>query len=139
MGVFNVSEVVAWAEAYDGAQSAHGAAGAGRLIDVNTGGPANSLGLGEANDVHSYPYPAAPRDSGTQFAMVGEFGGLGWFPAASSSWAPGDCYTYLQMQSPQAFADLYCVLTESLTLEGAFVSGAIVTQATDLECECDGA
>jgi beta-galactosidase/beta-glucuronidase len=40
---FNASQVVEWAKAYD----PH------RLIDTNSGGPANDLHIGDVNDVHS--------------------------------------------------------------------------------------
>ena len=41
-GVFNVTEVVEWAQAYDSS----------RLIDADSGGGANGLGVGDVNDMH---------------------------------------------------------------------------------------
>ena len=70
VGVFdNVSAVIAWAKEYDSS----------RLIDTNSGGPANNLHIGDVNDVHNYPYPSDPQPSATQYAMQGEYGGIGAF------------------------------------------------------------
>jgi len=135
---FNVSEVVAWASSYDGLSSPHGVYGAGRIIDTNSGGPANSLFLGDVNDVHSYPEPSVPMPSSNQFAMVGEFSGLGFFPTNEHQWKKSACYAYQTMNSSQAFANTYCQFVDNLSLESVFVSGAIATQTTSLECECDG-
>lgn len=133
---FNASAVTDWVAAYDGLASPHGAVGAARLVDTNSGGPANAVGVGDLFDVHSYPAPAAPLPSTSQAAMVGEFAGLGWFPPAANTWRPGTCYAYQELASPAAFADLYCAYLG--VLDVARVSRAVATQATDLESECDG-
>jgi len=137
VGSFNASEVVAWLEGLDGQASPHGERGAGRLVDTNSGGPANALGVGEFNDVHTYPAPGGPHSSATQAAMVGEFSGLGWFPPPALQWVADACYTYLELATPQLFADLYCNYTRSLVIDSVWLSRAVATQATDLECECD--
>ena len=77
VGLFDVPAVVAWAEALDGLGSAHGALGMGRLVDTNSGGGADALGLAQVHDEHTYPWPGAPLPSATQFAMLGEWGGFG--------------------------------------------------------------
>lgn len=50
-----------------------------RLVDFNSGGPGNNLGLGDVNDIHDYP---DPRQEGlaspSQYGELGEFGGIGW-------------------------------------------------------------
>ena len=138
VSAFNVSDVVNWAAHYDGLLSPHGLLGAGRIIDTNTGGPANALLIGDVNDVHSYPEPAVPMPSRTQFSMVGEFSGLGWFPENEHQWKVGKCYAYSNFATPAAFVDTYCNYVQNLALESLFVSGAVATQLTDLECECDG-
>ncbi len=48
-----------------------------RLVDTDSGGPANNLYIGDVNDIHDYPYPQLPLPSDTQYAMIGEFGGIG--------------------------------------------------------------
>jgi hypothetical protein len=69
--------------------------------------------------------------------MVGEFSGLGWFPPPALQWVADACYTYLELATPQLFADLYCNYTRSLVIDSVWLSRAVATQATDLECECD--
>ncbi len=104
VGVFqNVTAVVEWVKAYD----PH------RLVDTNSGGPANGLGVGDVNDVHDYPWPGDPSPSATQYAMVGEFGGLGAF-IEGHMWAPGECGTYLPTPTPQDEADTYVNMTAKL-------------------------
>jgi hypothetical protein len=134
---FDVASVVSTFEALDGLTSPHGLLGMGRLIDTNSGGPADKLGLADVHDVHSYPYPAAPVPSATQYAEVGEYGGLGVF-VAGHSWRDGACYTYLERLTPQAFVDSAVAFLGSLAMARDLVSAAILTQATDVECECDG-
>lgn len=134
---FDVASVVSTFEALDGLTSPHGLLGMGRLVDTNSGGPADKLGLADVHDVHSYPYPAAPVPSATQYAEVGEYGGLGVF-VAGHSWRDGACYTYLERPTPQAFVDSAVAFLGSLAMARDLVSAAILTQATDVECECDG-
>lgn len=124
---FNVPEVVAWAASYD----PH------RLIDTNSGGPANNLHIGNVNDIHSYPWPGNPSPSATQYAMVGEFGGLGAF-VKGREWAPGQCGTYLPTPTPQDEADTYVNMTQQLLANKARVSVSVYTQLSDVENECDG-
>ena len=142
VSLFNASEIFGLLDALDGAASPHGAQGMGRLIDFNSGGPGNALGLGDAFDVHSYPYPATPLPSATQFAMVGEWSGMGWFPGAGHEWDLGTCYTGGPKPpgepSPAALASAYAGALDALTNGAPWVSAAIATQATDVEAECDG-
>lgn len=58
------------------------------LIDTDSGGDANKLGLGDVNDIHDYPDPHSTVPSETQYAMVGEFGGIGAF-VENKEWLPG--------------------------------------------------
>ena len=142
VGLFNASETLRWAEALDGAASPHGAQGMGRLIDLNSGGPANDLRLGDAFDVHSYPYPGTPLPSATQMAMVGEWSGMGWFPGPGHEWDEGACYTGGPRPpgepSAAALASAYAAALDALTTGAPWVAAAIATQATDVEAECDG-
>ena len=74
---FNASNVVKWTKEYDPT----------RLVDTNSGGPANNLHVGDVNDIHSYPWPGNPTPSDTQYAMIGEFGGIGAF-VDGHMWTP---------------------------------------------------
>jgi hypothetical protein len=70
VGVFpDVAAVVKWVQDYDPS----------RLVDTNSGGPGNDLHVGSVNDIHTYPWPGSPDTTATQWALVGEFGGIGSF------------------------------------------------------------
>jgi hypothetical protein len=128
--VFNVPEVVSWIQAYD----PH------RLVDTNSGGGANDLHIADVNDIHSYPWPGTPSPSATQYAMVGEFGGIGTYQTGKSEWANGQCGTYLHVDTPQIYADTYSQMIGNLTNYkiAPGVSVCVYTQTTDVENECDG-
>ena len=115
-------------------------AGAGRMIDTNSGGPANDYGVGDVNDVHTYPNPGDPAPSASQWAMIGEYGGLGAFqtPEPGHEWVPGACNTYKQVNTSQEFADTYVEYVRTVGAELDDVSAIVYTQPTDLERECDG-
>ena len=70
-----------------------------RLVDTDSGGGANDLHIADVNDVHSYPYPGDPAPSASQYAMVGEFGGIGAF-VRGKEWKPASCHTYLPVALP---------------------------------------
>jgi len=108
-----------------------------RLVDTNSGGPANGLGFADVNDIHSYPYPGDPIPSATQYAMIGEFGGIGAF-IQGKEWVPGACGTYLKVDTPQEEADVYVNMTTIIAGIQDDVSTSIYTQITDVELECDG-
>jgi len=126
-GVFNVSEVVEWAQAYDSS----------RLIDADSGGGANGLGLGDVNDIHSYPWPGAPEPSQTQYAMLGEFGGIGAF-VPGREWAEGGCFAYLPNPDARNESATYVEMASLLLAQKRVVSVSVFTQITDVENECDG-
>ena len=80
-----------------------------RLVDTDSGGPANDLHIADVNDFHNYPYPGNPSASPTQYAMQGEFGGIGAF-ISGHEWVPGQCQTYLHVDTPQDEADTYVAM-----------------------------
>lgn len=41
-----------------------------------------------------------------RYAMIGEFGGIGAF-VSGKEWVPGQCGTYLHVDTPQDEADTY--------------------------------
>lgn len=131
IGAFsNVSEIVSWVQASEPT----------RLVDTNSGGPGNDLHVGDVNDIHSYPWPGSPSPSATQYAMVGEFGGVGTYQTGQHEWANGQCGTYLHENTAQEYADTYAAMATNLLGFKAApgVSVSIYTQTTDLENECDG-
>jgi hypothetical protein len=184
---FDPAAAVAWARKHD----------PGRLLDTDSGGPANNLGLGDVNDTvssdassgilsvlpacnhvacfnylvsmsgtldgdyfvlqHDYPWPLGPAakrpgpvPTATQYAMLGEMGGMGsftmghmWAPAESSNTAsnPNDkgCFSYghqfVNTSSDEARA--YQWILGNIT-EHPEISVSIYTQTADVEDECDG-
>merc|ERR1712146_672495 len=108
-----------------------------RLVDTDSGGGANNLHIADVNDIHSYPYPGDPKPSQTQYAMIGEFGGIGAF-LPGKEWVPGKCHTYLHVNTPGDEADKYVEMAKTIESRVDHVSASVYTQTTDLELECDG-
>ena len=104
VGQFNATAVVEWTKSYD----PH------RLVDTNSGGPANNLHVGDVNDIHSYPYPGKPSPSETQVAMVGEFGGIGTYTTGQHEWANGQCHTYLHVDNSTVYASTYITMINDI-------------------------
>jgi hypothetical protein len=107
-----------------------------RLVDTDSGGGANNLHIGDVNDIHSYPYPGDPQPS-TQYAMIGEFGGIGAF-VAGKEWVENKCHTYLHVDTPHDEAEKYIEMAKTIQDRVDHVSASVYTQTTDLELECDG-
>merc|ERR1712039_904145 len=108
-----------------------------RLVDTDSGGGANNDGFADVNDIHSYPYPGDPKPSPTQYAMIGEFGGIGAF-VKGKEWVPGKCHTYLHVDTPAEEADKYVMMAKTIKSRVDHVSASVYTQTTDVELECDG-
>lgn len=124
---FNATAVVQWIKNYDPS----------RLTDTDSGGPANDLRVGDVNDVHSYPDPSDPKPSPTQFAEIGEYGGLGAF-VPGHEWVQGSCYAYETCGSTDKLADRYIGMTKYILQHKNDLSVVAYTQITDVELECDG-
>jgi hypothetical protein len=108
-----------------------------RLVDTDSGGGANNMHIGDVNDIHSYPYPGDPQPSDTQYAMIGEFGGIGAF-VEGKEWKPKACHTYLHVDTPNDEAMTYVKMAATIQSRVDHVSASVYTQTTDLELECDG-
>jgi len=124
---YDVAGVVALAKSLDSS----------RLVDTDSGGGANQLGLGDVNDLHAYPNPADPQPSATQYAMDGEFGGIGAF-VQGKEWKAKSCHTYLRVDTPAEEADEYVKMAETIGDRVDHLSASVYTQTTDVELECDG-
>lgn len=85
-----------------------------RLVDFNSGGPGNALGLGDVNDVHTYPWPVAPEPSTTQYAMVGEYGGIGWHPVGHEWLQDGCGNRSIMVNSSAAGRQAYIVMLDKI-------------------------
>jgi hypothetical protein len=110
-----------------------------RLVDTDSGGDANNLHIGSVNDVHDYPNPGDPKPSSNprQYAMIGEFGGVGAF-VKGKAWKPNSCHTYLKMDTPKDEADAYIKMAKTIQSRVDHISASVYTQTTDVELECDG-
>lgn len=108
-----------------------------RLVDTDSGGNANDLHIADVNDIHSYPYPGDPQPSSKQYAMVGEFGGIGAF-VKGKEWVPGQCHTYLKVNTSADEASKYIQMAKTIQSRVGHLSASVYTQTTDVELECDG-
>ena len=108
-----------------------------RLIDTDSGGGANNMHIGDVNDIHSYPFPGNPAASSTQYAMIGEFGGIGAFQAGHM-WTPSGCFAYKANKDAHDQATMYAGMAATITSNRDHISASVYTQTTDLERECDG-
>jgi hypothetical protein len=61
-----------------------------RLIDINSGGPANGLGIGDVNDCHTYTDPKDVPITQNQYGMIGEYSNVASF-VVGHEWQPGQC------------------------------------------------
>ena len=111
----------------------------GRLIDLNTGGGLNKFWLADVNDEHTYPVPGATAPNATQYAMDGEYGGMGTFPPGTPEWVAGGCAGY-NNYDPQGYVDTFVAYSaKALSYKSdPGLSSIIYTQLTDVETECDG-
>ena len=125
---YTVEDIVALARSLDWQK---------RLVDTDSGGDANSLPVGDVNDIHDYPYPKNPKPSATKYAMIGEYGGIGAF-VEGKEWVPQKCHTYLHVSTPEDEAQTYINMTRAILDRVQDISASVYTQITDVELECDG-
>jgi len=98
-----------------------------RLIDTNSGGPPESdYFMGDVVDIHDYPDPKNPAPTPSQYAMIGEFGGLGWFHTGEE-WIEGRCYTYEHAANGTAVTDRYIQMLQTVADERDTVSSIVYT------------
>ena len=111
-----------------------------RLVDIDSGGYTTSeVNIGDVLDRHTYPQPGTSLvfPTATQYALLGEFGGIGAI-IKGKEWRVGGCHSYGEMATPADQASTYITMAKQLLSAVANISGAILTQVTDLESECDG-
>ncbi|HEY1786840.1 MAG TPA: LamG-like jellyroll fold domain-containing protein, partial [Verrucomicrobiae bacterium] len=108
---------------------------------VNQGSGGDYYGVGDVDDIHSYPDPGAPGST-TQVPVDGEFGGIAWH-ITGHLWNPALAGTsYLLASSLDNFASLYDGYINEAVNYKSVASGqlnaAVYTQITDVENECNG-
>lgn len=107
-----------------------------RLVN-NTSGWADR-GVGDVNDVHAYPGPAAPANEPNRAAVLGEFGGLG-LPLSGHTWQAEENWGYRNYQNPEELTAAYLDLLSKLeVLIRSGLSAAVYTQTSDVEVEVNG-
>jgi hypothetical protein len=107
-----------------------------RLINNTSGW--QDRGAGDVLDIHHYPDPQCPAVLDGRAAVLGEFGGLGFF-VEGHTWQKEN-WGYEKMQSRDdlllRFEDFYRTIRRMEEENG--LSAAVYTQTTDVETETNG-
>ena len=105
---------------------------------VNSGSGMGSGSVGDVIDVHHYAPPVSPNPTAGRVAVLGEFGGLG-LGVDDHTWTR-KAWGYLGMSSNSALTRQYVGFVRRVyeLMETPGLCGAIYTQITDVETECNG-
>lgn len=107
-----------------------------RLVNNTSGW--TDRGVGDVNDIHSYPGPAAPLNEPNRAAVLGEFGGLG-LPLPGHTWQDEKNWGYRSFTNADDLTRAYqelLIKLQPLILNG--LSAAVYTQTSDVEIEVNG-
>lgn len=106
---------------------------------VNNASGWTDRGVGDVNDIHRYPGPAAPEPEPVRAGVLGEFGGLG-LPLAGHTWQSEKNWGYRSFTNAAALAGAYVDLMARLfpLIRTKGLSAAVYTQTTDVEVEVNG-
>ena len=75
------------------------------------------------------PQPGDPQPSTSQYAMIGEFGGIGSF-TPGKEWKPKSCGTYLHVPTGADEANTYIAMAAKIQSRVDHVSASVYTQTT---------
>ena len=105
---------------------------------VNNASGWTDAGVGDVHDIHAYPGPAAPKPEPNRAAVLGEFGGLG-LGLEGHTWAAKH-WGYRGTAGRDDLTRRYRSLLRGVHAlrESQGLCGAIYTQITDVETECNG-
>ncbi|MBC7327572.1 glycoside hydrolase family 2 [bacterium] len=94
--------------------------------------------IGDVIDIHSYPSPSSPKPDGKRALVVGEFGGLGYIVEGHTWLKQG--WGYRSLPNERALTIAFLKLWKGVweLKEEMGLCGAIYTQLTDVETECNG-
>ncbi len=94
--------------------------------------------IGDVIDIHSYPGPTSPQPDGKRALVLGEFGGLGLI-VKGHTWVEKG-WGYRAIPDEKALTKAYLKLWQRAweLRDERGLSGAIYTQLTDIETECNG-
>lgn len=107
-----------------------------RLVD-NASGWADHQ-VGDVMDTHSYPDPGAPAPEKQRASVIGEFGGLG-ITLSNHVWSANP-WSYEMLALTNHLKIRYVQLLKKAFAERRThaLSGAVYTQLSDIEAECNG-
>jgi hypothetical protein len=107
-----------------------------RLVNNASGWTDNKVG--DVNDIHAYPGPAAPKPETGRGGVLGEFGGLG-LAIQGHTWQK-EHWGYRGTANRDDLTRKYLALWGKVwgLRESQGLSAAIYTQITDVETECNG-
>ena len=90
--------------------------------------------IGDVNDKHSYAFPHPPdvQPWDTQYAMLGEFGGMK-FGVPGKEWKPRSCMSQAAITTPLEMANAYITMAQDLQQRVGHLSASVYTQTTDCE------
>ena len=94
--------------------------------------------VGDINDIHKYPGPAAPPPEPNRAGVLGEFGGLK-LGVDGHTWTD-DTWGYRVTESSRELTRRYLNLLSGVWefQQTQGMSAAVYTQTTDVEAECNG-
>jgi len=97
------------------------------------------MGVGDVRSLHAYPGPAKPEFDGQRACVEGECGGLSLIVPHHLGGVPG-FWNATYFKTPAALASAYDSLMSKVRglAQANGLSGAVVTQLSDIETELDG-
>ena len=135
--LFNEQDMVKHFDVPGIVEFAQNMVGDSRLIDTNSGGPANGLYLADVDDIHHYPWALKNNAKPNQYCMAGEWGGVGFF-IPGHEWVEGQCGGYAPAANSTVMLDMYLKALDSFIPYSVNISASVITQTADIERECDG-
>ena len=125
-GQYDTERLARWARALDPSRLVNNASG---WTDKR---------VGDVADTHSYPGPEPPQPDAERAIVQGEYGGLGML-SRTNRWSPR-AWGYRMCKDPEDLIRTYATLLERVfaARELSGLSGAIYTQLSDVETECNG-
>ncbi|OGD27652.1 MAG: hypothetical protein A2V57_10730 [Candidatus Aminicenantes bacterium RBG_19FT_COMBO_65_30] len=125
-GQYDTERITAWTKQHDPT----------RLVNNASGW--TDKGVGDTNDIHSYPGPAMPPVEEKRAAVLGEFGGLG-LPIPGHLWQAEGNWGYRNFDDTRVYEARYAELIKNLyPLVEKGLAAAVYTQTSDCETEVNG-
>lgn len=100
----------------------------------------NDMGVGDVQSLHQYPGPAEPKHDGKRACVIGECGAFG-LGITGHMWRPNmNSWNITKFNSVDALMGGYESLTAKIENleETKGLSGAVITEWSDVETSCDG-